>query len=946
MRLRDGRAVDPQVLDLMGGSMRHRGPNAGGHFIDPEHPSLGITSRRLAVIDLTGGDQPMSTAEGRFTIVYNGELFNTAEVRGELERRGHRFRTDCDTEVVLQGFAEWGPSVVDHLNGMWAFGVWDAQSRELFLARDRLGVKPLVYAETAEGFVFASEIKTLVASGLVERTLDTTALDHYLAFFAVPDPYSLVKDVRRLPAGHWLKVGPSGLRIDQYWDCALEEDEGSSFDERSEEIEALLRDSVERRLVSDVPIGVLLSSGVDSMLTAKMAADAEQDLHSFTLGFDVRAADERIPAAAVARRLGTKHHDDVLTASMAGAAIPDLLRCYDEPGQSLVQTYFVSELARRDVTVALSGLGGDELFASYPTHVVANALTRWDQLPSPLRQATAAVAGRMPSRRAERFTLLQGMGADDRAARELMYQAPADLLRGLVAPDLRAELDPEAPATHLLRHFEKSPAKDPLNRLLYVYVKTYLADELLRATDAMSMHHSLEIRTPFLDYRLVELAMRTPASYKLRGRKGKLVLRSVAERVLGDQDPRKRGFSPPLVSWLGGPFQEQVRDVLARPAVERRGVFDPDAVDDLMRKCFGGDSRLTQAVMAAYAFETWATEWIDGQSVPRMSSAPAPAQFDSAPNRDLSIVIVNWNTREKLRTCLSSIDAQMGSVEHEVLVIDNASSDGSPDMVERDFPHVRLIRNTANVGFGAANNQGMRAARGRWFLLLNSDTEMIDDSVSRMFTRLKERTDIGVAHCRLHFPDGRLQHSTYRFPSLRLALLEDLGFYKFFSDDRRGELLLAGYWDQSHERDVDWVSGAFMLMPRAVFEQTGGFDERIFMYGEDMEWGLRIRDHGWRIRYFPEAMVVHYDHSSSEIRWGDERIALCLQRERDIYADRQGDRRARALVGLRLFGAVLRTAYYTVRARLPTERAEAYVPMEAYARKSLSALMSLAMGRR
>ena len=281
----------------------------------------------------------------------------------------------------------------------------------------------------------------------------------------------------------------------------------------------------------------------------------------------------------------------------------------------------------------------------------------------------------------------------------------------------------------------------------------------------------------------------------------------------------------------------------------------------------------------------------------------------------LSIVIVNWNTRERLRGCLASIAEHLAQVDHEVLVVDNASADGSPAMVQTDFPAARLIRNVDNLGFGRANNQAMRIARGGYILLLNSDTELRDSSVADLLEDVRAEPSIGVAHCRLDFPDGRAQYTAYRFPRLSLALVENLGLYKLLPKQRAGNLLLGGYLEPSAARDVDWVAGAFMLIRREVFEQTAGFDESVFMYGEDLEWCYRIRDHGWRIRYYPETSIVHFDHVSSDIRWGgsDKRVLLCLGRQLDVYAQRHGRARAAMLAALGLIGALMRIGYHGAR---------------------------------
>ncbi|MDQ3571812.1 MAG: asparagine synthase (glutamine-hydrolyzing) [Actinomycetota bacterium] len=950
----DGRPVDEQALRQMATSIAHRGPDGEGiHIDDGARASVGLASRRLAVIDVEGGDQPMSTEDGAYTIIYNGELFNAAEVRRELESRRHRFRTRCDTEVFLRGYAEWGEAVLDRLNGMWAVAIWDARNRRLFLARDRLGVKPLVYARIPDGLVFASEIKALAASGLVARELDPQALPHYLSFFAIPEPHSLVRGVRRLSAGHSLTVDSSGAADRQYWDCALAEEDDQGMDSYSEEVETLLDDSVHRRMVSDVPLGVLLSAGVDSSLVATFAArHTGEPLRTFTLGFGKDAGDEREAARQTAQALGAEHTESEASPREIMSSLPTLLDAYDEPGQSLLQTHLVCSLATRDVTVALSGLGGDELFSAYPSHVVANLMARFDRLPEGIRTAGMTLAGKLSrADRLSRAANLAAMEPDQRATRRLMHETDPGLRSDLLAADIRSSLDLDAPVRHLEGHFARAAGEHPLNRMLYVYVKTYLTDELLRASDAMSMHQSLELRTPFLDYRLVERAMRMPARHKMRFRTGKLVLREVGQRVLPvPMTRRKQGFSPPMGQWIREELAENVRDVLAPPAVRRRGLFDPKAVDRVVRNCFAGDDRAVPPVMMLYSFEAWARRWLDGEAAVASNGASSPASISLAKSeteRDLSVIVVNWNTRELLRNCLASLGEHLAGVDHEVIVVDNASSDGSAAMVEEHFPDVRLIQNTENVGFGRANNQAMRVASGQWFLLLNSDTILLDDSVTALFQRVRAEPGIGVAQCRLELPDGRTQHSAYRFPSLRLAVMEGLGLYKLMPDEVAGSMLLSGYWDYSEERDVDWVAGAFMLMPREVFEQTGGFDERHFMYGEDLEWCFRIRDQGWRIRYYPDASIKHFDHSSSDLRWGDnERVVRSLKSQREIYRERYGGARLALFTGLGVTGAALRTGYYSLRRRAGGPRAEAYADMQKQTAGSLRVMLDLIRNRR
>src|SRR4051795_9204768 len=433
----DGRPIDRQALERMGEAMVHRGPDSDGLHAETGTPSLGLVSRRLAVIDVEGGDQPMTIADGAFTIVYNGELFNAAELRLELEAAGHRFRTRCDTEVVVRGYAQWGRAVLDRMLGMWAFCVWDRDARTLFLARDRLGVKPLVYAQVGGGVVFASEIKALMASRLVERRLNPEPLPHYLSAFAVPEPYTLVKGVRRLRSAHALEVRPEGIREYPYWDCAVPEESDRGAEYYREEVAELLEDAVRRRLVSDVPVGVLLSEGIDSRLIATFAARAKPGLRTFTLGFDDPAADERAGARRIASRLGTEHRDAVLNADEAAKALPALLEAYDEPGQSLIQTHLISRFAREHVTVALSGLGGDELFSSYPTHAAVNVLSRMDSAPRFASELLRDAARVVPARRLRRLVELGAMDPDARVSRELLPQASAGLRGAPPSPEAR-----------------------------------------------------------------------------------------------------------------------------------------------------------------------------------------------------------------------------------------------------------------------------------------------------------------------------------------------------------------------------------------------------------------------------------------------------------------------------------------------------------------------------
>ena len=937
----DGRPIDQACLRRMSDSIAHRGPDGEGFFLDDGRPSVGLTNRRLAVIDVDGGAQPITVDDGAFTIVYNGELFNTKTLRRELEGRGHRFATHCDTEVVVRGYAEWGTAVLERLDGMWAFAIWDRDRRSVFLARDRLGIKPLVYAATSGVVVFGSEIKALLASGLVEPSLDPSALPHYLSAFAVPEPMSLFRGVRRLEAGHAMMLSPDGPRDFEYWDCAVVEEPDAGRRSYVEEIGALLNASVQRTMVSDVPLGVLLSGGIDSRLLATYASERPSELSTFTLGFHEAAYDERPAARATAHSLGSIHHETTIDVHEAAGSYASLVEAYDEPGQSLVQTHYISQFAREHVTVALSGLGGDELFSAYPTHVATNVLARLDSVPTLARGVLTRGAALTPVHRLRRLAELSSMPADQRITHELFHQTTASLRSDLLSDTIKPEVDLSGPVTYLVQHLERAQSEHPLNRLLYLYIKTYLPNELLRASDAMSMLHSLELRVPFLDHQLVQRAMAIPVAHKMRLTKGKLLLHDIANATL--QEPAnsvKRGFALPIAAWLQGELGRQIADTLTRDAVRHRGVFDPGVVTGVVRRCLGGDTSLVPAVMMLYSFEVWAERWLSAQ--PR--ETVYPVQITASHRTELSVIIASWNTVELTRAALRSLDTHLSTVTHEVIVVDNDSTDGSQEMIATEFPDVRLIRNTENVGFGRANNQAMAIAQGQWFLLLNSDAELVDESVVGLFERVKSDATLGVAHCQLLSPDGTLQHTTYRFPHLKGALLDSLGLSRFVPATVRADLL-GGYWDQSFERDVDSVAGAFMLLRREVYEDTSGFDERIFLYGEDIEWCLRIWEKGWRIRHFPSARILHHHHASSTQLIGDEgRVRTSLAAELSMVAERQGASARALYLALGIIGAFLRLSYYNIRTLASPQ--DGFRTMASGQKTILKALVGLAMKRK
>ncbi|HSW31555.1 MAG TPA: asparagine synthase (glutamine-hydrolyzing) [Longimicrobiales bacterium] len=950
------RPIERAVVGRMARVIAHRGPDGEGfHFDDAAAPRAALAARRLAVIDLEAGSQPLSNEDGTVWVAYNGEIYNYRELQAQLESLGHRFRTRCDTEVVVHAYEEWGDDCVERFNGMFAFAVWDQRRKRLLLARDRLGKKPLAWVQRGERLWFASEIKSLLEDPDIPRELSPDAFLGYLTFFAVPEPQGLLAAVQKVPPAHVLAFENGTAALSRYWDPGCGPPEERSEEAWLDATEELLEDAVRIRLVSDVPLGAFLSGGIDSGLLVAMMARSAADITTFNIEF-APGYSEAAGARAVAERYGTRHHEHVVDAGTAWRDLRDMVWHHDEPSQSLIQGWYVSRSAREHVTVALSGIGGDELFSGYPSHQAVARFAALAWVPRPAWQAARLLAGGMEAmgvggaraRRLARGAESALMDPVERFATRFLQATDAEERGRMLSSRTLAAADPDGPSAYLRRHFAACRSPEFLNRVLYVDQKTYLPNELLRATDSMSMAHSLEVRTPFLDYRLVELAARMPASLKLRGGMTKHVLRRLAERHLpeGAAHQPKRGFSIPLRHWITPATEAFVRDVLAPDRVRRAGFFEPAAVETLLAEHFGGKADHARWILALLTFELWRELFLAPPAEGAALEAPAAAGTVSTAAPRLSIIIVNWNTRDITRDCLASVRKWMRAVPHEVILVDNASSDGSADMVRAEFPEVRLIANAENVGFGRANNQGMRVARGDLFFLLNSDTLLVDDSVGRLADLVASEPDVGIAGCRLLNEDRTTQSSCGRSPSVGVSILEELLLYKLLPRRMQGELLLGGYWPHDRARDVDAVWGAAMMVRREVFEETGGFDERIFMYGEDLDWCMRARDRGWRIRFHPEGEIVHLDHRSSAQRYGDMRIDLSLQRGYDIYRERTGALATAALMGVKAVGALIRIGYFGLRGRRPGPNQAYYASQTAFYRRVLAFHLRALLGER
>ena len=600
--------------------LAHRGPDEAGERVLPrgDGRSVVLAHQRLAIIDIPGGHQPQTNEDGTVDVVFNGEIYNYRELRRDLERAGHRFATQSDTEVLVHLYEDHELGMLDRLRGMFAFALWDAPRQRLVLARDRLGVKPLYYSEPGGEIelAFASELKSLLLLPGRRPELDPEALDAYLAYLYVPHPKTAVRGIRKLPPAHVLVYEEGRASIRRYW--ALDPEPVPADEARVWE---LLREAVGLRLVADVPVGAFLSGGLDStaIVAAAHANGARPD--TFTVVFpDERLYDERDDAQIAAAAFETPHHE--LEARPAfGELLPTIVRHFDEPfgNPTALLTFELSRLTRSHVKVALSGDGADELFAGYPRFRGLAAAALYRRIPRPVRALAAAGARALPEstrgrhglRRAREFALAP-LESLDAAYLSWITYFDAEARRGLYTTDLRARLRESPPAEQfLVELFERAPRHDLVNRLSFVELQSFLPCNVLEYGDKMSMAHGLEVRMPFTDHRLVEYVSGVPGSSKLRRGTSKAILR----RALSDRVPartlakRKLGFNPPLASWLRGDLASLVESHLAQDVVASRGLFEPKRVRGLVQQLRSGRRDVSLHVWALIVLEQWQREY-------------------------------------------------------------------------------------------------------------------------------------------------------------------------------------------------------------------------------------------------------------------------------------------------------------------------------------------------
>jgi asparagine synthase (glutamine-hydrolysing) len=592
--------------------IRHRGPDDEGIHVEP---GLGLGMRRLSIIDLAGGRQPIHNETSTVWVVFNGEIYNYLELRAELEALGHRFYTSSDTESIVHAYEQWGEGAFRRLRGMFGIALWDEPKRTLLLARDRAGQKPVHYTERGGRLYFGSEIKSLLAAGAVDPALNPAALDHYLAFLYTPRDASIFEGVRKLPPGHYLRWRDGRAEIEQYWSVSAEETFRGSEDEAVEALGGVLQDAVRSHLVSDVPLGAFLSGGVDSSAVVGMMARASsRPVKTFSIGFDDPAFDELEHARTVARHFGTDHHEFVVKPDGL-SILEDLISHFDEPfaDSSAIPTWYVSEIARRHVTVVLSGDGGDELFGGYDRYLPHPRVAAFDRLPVPGLRSAAALAWPLLPHGAKGKNFLRHV-AKDPAGRYVdsiaMFQA--DERAALYAPGVRASLAADSEAA-LARHFDRFRRLPHESGMMRFDFETYLPEDVLTKVDRMSMAHSIETRVPMLDNLVIDFAASLPAAFKIRHGRRKHILKETLRPMLppGILDRKKQGFGIPLGAWFRGGLTGLFSDVLDAPRTRQRGYFEPAFVSRLLKEHLAGERDHSLRLWQLLVFELWHRQYLD-----------------------------------------------------------------------------------------------------------------------------------------------------------------------------------------------------------------------------------------------------------------------------------------------------------------------------------------------
>lgn len=610
------RPASEQIARAMNDAITHRGPDDEGFYV---RDNIALGMRRLSIIDLAGGHQPISNEDGSVWVVFNGEIYNYRELREGLVARGHHLKTHSDTETIVHLYEDYGDDLVQHLNGMFGFALWDERRRRLLIARDRMGEKPLYFTQTNEAFVFASELKALVEHPSVERRINLLALRKYLQYEFVPSPHTMLEGVHKLLPAHRLIFEQNCWRTEPYWRMSYEgEHLHLSEEEAAEEVHRRLREAVRMRLVSDVPLGVLLSGGLDSSTMAEMACEAAGGrVKTFSIAFEEKSFDESSYARKVAEQLGTEHYEQRFTERQMLDIVPEIPRLLDEPlgDGSLIPTFLLSRFTRQHVTVALGGDGGDELFAGYPTYGAHRMAKLYQLIPQFIRsRLIEPVVARLPVStenlsldfKAKRFV----RGASHAAGtRHTIWMGSYDATqqRELLRPEIIAACPDEEVFDEVLPLDRLNGNGNLIEEMMALDARLYLAECVLFKVDRASMAASLETRAPFLDHTFVEFVLKLPLEMKLKGLTGKYILKKAMRGRLPDDviDRPKKGFGMPVAKWVKGELRSLVRDTFSPERLNRRGLFNADYVQRLLDEHERGLADHRKLIWTLLMFEMW-----------------------------------------------------------------------------------------------------------------------------------------------------------------------------------------------------------------------------------------------------------------------------------------------------------------------------------------------------
>lgn len=610
------RPVEKSLIEQMCAVIHHRGPDEWGMWSDGQ---AGIGMKRLRIIDLAGGSQPIHNADKSIWIVFNGEIYNYRELRDDLEKRGYSFYTSSDTETIVHLYEEFGEECVQYLRGMFAFAIWDLKRKRLFLGRDRLGKKPLHYLHDGEKLIFGSEIKSILQHPEVKPEVYRSGVINYLAFGYSLDPDTLFKGINKLPPGHTLTWENGRVTVQQYWNIAYRPDNSKTEQQLLQETEDILSEAIRIRLMSEVPLGAFLSGGIDSSLVvALMALQMGEPVKTFSIGFDDKRYNELPYARMVAKRYGTDHHEEIVRPD-AEEVIPYLIQMFDEPfaDSSAIPTYYVSRLARRHVTVVLSGDGGDEMFGGYDRYLDSEFSSYTDRIPLGIRRPLLGnLAGLLP----ESFPGINTMrylsaDKDDRYLLKFTKGISA-IHRKVFSPELSREsggTDPTLPLRQLLREVG---SHDYITRRQYLDTKTYLPGDIMTKVDRATMFVSLEARAPMLDHKFVEFSGTVPVQYKINGRNTKYLLKQLAYKLLPHEmiDRPKMGFAIPVAQWINAEWKEMSEDLVIGSRAVNRGNFNPGYLNLIMSEHRRGRRDHSYIIWTLMILEMWYRKFIDGEA--------------------------------------------------------------------------------------------------------------------------------------------------------------------------------------------------------------------------------------------------------------------------------------------------------------------------------------------